>query len=199
MSDVKLSETDKGFESLEVNDYKIFLHGNTETQPGNRRGSGGVTIFLNKRAHDAWTKVGQPTPMLGGKVGNYSCLIGIHLHFKIDKLIHKLFVVSSYHPHIGKNTEIINNFYEILDDFIANVPLNYTVIMGCDINTSIGITETKHDQEISGKFRIQQRRNDICENHMHNFMHTNDLRSTTTCFQHTRYDTWTHPNPTLEV
>ena len=71
--------------------------------------------------------------------------------------------------------------------------------MGCDINTSIGIAETKHDQEISGKFRIQQRRHDICENHMHNFMHANDLKSMTTCFQHKRYDTWTHPNPTLEV
>ena len=104
--------SEKGFESLEVNDYKIFLHSNTETQTGNKWGSGGVAIFLNKRAHDAWTKAGQPTPMLGGKVGDYTCLIGIHLHFKTDKLVHKQFVVSLYHPHIGKNTESIDNFYE---------------------------------------------------------------------------------------
>ena len=50
-----------------------------------------------------------------------------------------------------------------------------------------------------GTFGIQQRRNNICENHMHNFMHANDLKAMITCFQHKRYDTRTHPNSALEV
>ena len=39
--------SDKGFESLDVSDCKNFLRGNTETQPVNKRGIGGIAIFLS--------------------------------------------------------------------------------------------------------------------------------------------------------
>ena len=183
---------DKDYESLEVNGFQVFLHGTVEQDPKNKRGSGGVAIFLSKRAQTAWKEAGSPKPTLGGVVGDYAHLIGIALHFKTGKMCHKFFVVSAYHPHSGKDNDIIENFYESLDSFIANAPRGHTVLMGSDVNAALGIAKDDDDSRILGNFGVPTQKDGQCENNTFTFLHAHGLKSMNTCFEHNRYDTWTH-------
>ena len=113
---------EKEAESIVVNDTQIFLHGTVEQDPKNKRGSGGVAVFLSRTARQAWDKAGNPEPTLGGAAPDHARFMGIKLHFETKKIIHKFFLITSYHPHSGKDEDTIDEFYDNLNDFISQAP-----------------------------------------------------------------------------
>jgi exonuclease III len=156
---------EKESESLTVNGTQIFLHGTVEQDPKNKRGSGGVAIFLSKHAKLAWENAGNPEPILGGPAPDHARFMGVQLHFKTEKIVHKFFLVTSYHPHSGKDTETIEGFYDSLNSFISQAPQGHTVLMGCDANASIGTT-TDDETSILGKHGVKTKKDGDCEFHL---------------------------------
>jgi hypothetical protein len=61
-------------------------------------------------------------PFLGGPAPDHARFMGVQLHFKTEKIVHKFFLVTLYHPHLGKDTETIEGFYDSLDSFILQAP-----------------------------------------------------------------------------
>jgi hypothetical protein len=55
--------------------------------------------------------------------------MGIKLHFKTKKILHKCFLVTAYHPHSGKDADIIDKFYDSLDQFISQASQDHHILM----------------------------------------------------------------------
>jgi hypothetical protein len=158
----------------------------------NRTGSGGIAIFFSKHAKLAWENAGNPEPILGGPAPDHARFMGVQLPFKTEKIVHKFFLVTAYHPHSGtKDTETIEGFYDSLDSFISQAPRGHIVLMGCDANASIGTTTTDDETSILGKHGVETKKDGDCEFHLTNLLHAHGLKSMATCFEHHRYDTHT--------
>jgi hypothetical protein len=125
----------------------------TRTQSKNKRGSGGIAVFLSKNAKQASIDARQPEPILGGPSPDHARYVGIKLHFKTKKIVHKFLLVTAYHPHSGKDADIIDNFYENLDQFISQAPQDHHILMGSDANTSLGTAATD-ETSILGNFGV---------------------------------------------
>jgi exonuclease III len=156
-------------ESIVVNDTQIFLHGTVDQDPKNKRGSGGVAVFLSKNAKQAWINAGKPEPILGGPLPDHVRYMGIKLHFKTKKIVHKFFLVTVYHPYSGKDADIIDKFYDSLDQFISQAPQDHHILMGCDANASLGTAATD-EISILGNFGVTTKKNGECEFQLTNLL-----------------------------
>jgi exonuclease III len=156
-------------ESIVVNDTQIFLHGTVDQDPQNKRGSGGVAVFLSKNAKQAWINAGKPEPILGGPSPDHARYMGIKLHFKTKKIVHKFFLVTAYHPHSGKDADIINKIYDSLDQFISQAPQEHHILMGSDANASLG-TAAADEISILGNFGVTTKKNGECEFQLTNLL-----------------------------
>ena len=55
-------------------------------------------------------------------------------------------LISSYHPHSGYTDEETNLFNQQIADLYRNIPDNNIIIMGADINASIGSKKSSDDE-----------------------------------------------------
>ena len=120
-------------------------------------------------------------------------------------------LISSYHPHSGYTDEETNLFNQQIADLYRNIPDNNIIIMGADINASIGSkkssdneSDNSQNNNIQESFSTspQQLLIGPCANPKINHkgqLYINllsqlDLRAASTYFQNNSgYDTWINP------
>jgi hypothetical protein len=112
--------------------------------------------------------------------------MGIKLHFKMKKIVHKFLLVTAYHPHSRKDADIIDNFYENLDQFISQATQDQNILMGSDANASLGPAATDERQ-----LHSYNKKECECEFQFTNHLQLHGLKSMNTCFEHNCYDTHT--------
>ena len=56
---------------------------------------------------------------------------------------HTLCLVSNYHPHSGYKDDELDAYIQDITDFIDAIPKNNTIIIGANLNASIGIRTTQ--------------------------------------------------------
>jgi exonuclease III len=149
-----------------------------------------VSQLLSKNAKQEWINARKPEPILGGPLPDHARYMGIKLHFKTKKIVHNFFLVTAYHPHSGKDADIINNFYDSLNQFISQAPQDHHILMGSDTNASLGTAATD-EISILGNFGVTTKKNGECEFQLTNLLRLHRLKSMNTCFEHNCYDTHT--------
>ena len=106
-------------------------------------GRGGVAIFLNKRAQQAWVAAGSHQPTAYKIDDDIAQIIGIKLKFMKGGKHCNIHLTSIYCPHAGQGTKYIETFFDHLNDYIEAIPKNYKVIIGGDLNTPLGTNKNK--------------------------------------------------------
>ena len=141
-----------GSSTISIRDHTIFHHGIESRPNAQGRNSAGVMIILGSDLTWAWARAGKLEPMKYNPNSKYpGRLIGVTLSFpnqsnrKSDTFSKKargnikIFLCSSYHPY--EHAEQID-FYDELDTFPTNRPLNSELILGADVNWNVGIRST---------------------------------------------------------
>jgi exonuclease III len=177
------------YEHVEINGYTAFFHGNATATCS--RGRGGVAIFLSKRAKKAWEDAGANKPLLSGPIDGCARWMAIKLKTREPKP-RDLFVVTAYHPTTsGANEGASQDFYQKFDTFLEDSTHHQpTIIIGCDANSPLGVSQGEDDRAILGKYGGHHTRDDEAEHLLRNLLHKHKLRASTTDFLHNRYDTW---------
>jgi hypothetical protein len=185
---------------------QIFIHHGPETQP--RQGAkGGIGIILSPELTKHWKNSKNKILLGGTSAGGTTRFMSVVIKLKIlDKTSknkvkyknHNLALVPYYAPHSGYPDEDIERTTQEFSEFLNKIPTNNTtVIIGADLNASIGtrITEVPQtsDQE-DNNFNPQEdnimellgphgnpHRNENGERIL-NLMREHDLRAASTFF-----------------
>ena len=193
--------------------------GTTRVKRGLRRG---VAIILNEKFYDAWKLAGSIEPVTSSTTGDHGGrIIGLTLKFpKIDgrgKKIKdsegrqdyfKIFLMSVYMPALKKNLE--KDEVQPHGDFISNelgpilrdAPRNAEIIMGSDINASIG-TRIDAEETVLGPngrdYRGSSENSRARGEDVLNMLMQQSMRVQNTYFTHDSYDTYYHKNGQFPV
>jgi exonuclease III len=178
---------------IEVHNTLIFFYGNREITC--RRGRGGVAIFLGARAQKAWHNAGSKQPSYIEPTENDIVrIMGMQLRINRPGGHCNLTINSIYHPHDGKGTTIIENFYDRLNDYLQDIKENQNIIIGADTNTPLGTkNSTKNFKNLIGKYGIATHRENQNYYKLNATMERFKLRAANTDFKAKRYDTWSGP------
>jgi exonuclease III len=160
-----------------------------------------VGIHLSPRAKQAWIKAGARKPTLSEEIAGCVRWMTITLMIEVGKTTtHKagrkeMKITSAYHPQSGIDMELVHEYYDKLDEYLANIsPHNCTHIIGADANVSLGIARDRDADKILGRHGNPHVRKDAngaeTANMMKNILHKHNMRAVTTDFQHKRHDTW---------
>ena len=186
-----------------------FIHHGPETQP-TKGAKGGVGIILSREWTKGWTRGGNITRHGGNSAGNTTRLLSIDVVLetaKVKKLKttkrksqkqkpKTITLVTSYHPHTKYKEEEAQAYNQSLVEMTNRIPKTNAIIVGADINASIGTRQKSDDESEStnilgpcGNPRKNERGEMIL-----NLLRQTDLRAVTTYFNSTNgHDTWTHP------
>ena len=148
---------------LRIGGYPVFHHGMMEKPQRQGQISAGVMIILNPALTKAWARTGKLTPLTSSPTSKFpGQMIGLTLSFpnksnQTTDTYHqraigliKILLCSVYHPY---DFEEQKDFYNKLDHFIIDWPRNAEILMGADINCSVGIT-FHHFSNTLGPHRI---------------------------------------------
>lgn len=142
-----------------INGITVFHHG--PDQPTCSRGSGGLAIFLGPQATHAWKKAGCPDPYCPGTIIDKDTrFMGIQLLInEKHRQCTPLFIGNIYAPHSGltstspdddestSSSPLLVNFYEKIEQHLATLPPTTEVILGGDLNASVGRREPDDDPD----------------------------------------------------
>ena len=193
--------------------------GTKRVKRGLRRG---VAIILNEKFHDAWKLAGSLEPVTSSTTGDHGGrIIGLTLKFpKIDgrgKKIKdsegrqdylKIFLLSIYMPALKNKLEkdevqphgdFINNE---LSPILRDAPRNAEIIMGSDINASIGIRVDAEETVLgpNGRdYRGSNKESRARGEDVLNMLMQQKMRVQNTFFTHSSYDTYYHKSDQLPV
>ncbi len=115
-----------------------------------------------------------------------------------------LSLISSYHPHLGYTDEETNDYNQSIADLFNKFPKNNIIIMGADLNASIGTRMNAEEEEDDDNNNISPLETLIgpCGNprtnkkgdQYKNLMLQLDLRAVSAFFCNEKgYDTWRNP------
>jgi len=108
----------KGSKAREIGDgYKLLYH-------GTRNGRNGIAVVIAEHLRDKITLVERLSDRL--------------LAIKIDTGKKILRVVSAYAPQVGCSDEEKNEFWTALDEIMASIPDDETLLLGGDLNGHVG-------------------------------------------------------------
>ena len=129
---------------LTIQGYTVLHHGMDEKPQQFVRTSAWVMIIFGPDLTQAWTRAGKLEPITSSHTSRFpGRMIGVTLSFPYfsnrprdtyhwrAKVSIKLFLCSLYHP---CDAEEQKDFYDELDNFIAQRPRNSELLMGADVN-----------------------------------------------------------------
>ena len=159
----------------------------------NGRGSKGVAIALSPQAVQGWEK--------GGKVvcdGYGGRVIGVRTVACDGKGRERgIFLVSAYAPIGAAPQADWDVFFSDLEDCIAKKQNNDILLIGADINSSLGRADNGSDdaQDAAsspiGSFGLKHR--NASGERFYTFLASNGLRALSTFFKKKHYGSWCHP------
>ena len=200
---------------MQISGGHTIIHHGPENQP--RSGAkGGVAIILCPEWYYYWQKSGSIQKKI--PAADTARLLAIDLAIpaqnqkKKEKKNSKIItLVTSYHPHSGYSDDETNLFNQQVADLYTNIPNNNIIIMGADINASIGSrTSNNNAKDNNPNSNIEETfassPQDLligpCGNpktnhkgHLYiDLLSQLDLRVASTFFQNdSGYDTWINP------
>ena len=145
-----LQETKKPSDTLEIDGYYFFLHGEEKEKRA------GVAIVLSPRAFQAWHRAGRPEP-IRINCADAGRIIGLHLTF-LDhaKRNVRMFVVSAHLPHSGYSDDAFLECFEKIEKLIDDFPEDVIPHVGADLNAQLGIRSDSPDfSDVIGPYGIK--------------------------------------------
>ena len=184
-----------GTEVLENTGCILFLSSQNAHLQAGRRGSQGVGIALSPKGLQAWKAGGC---VLHNDVGPRMIAIRLLLRDLCGNDV-GVYLVSAYAPVSAESDLVWEQYYDQLDACIARKQAGDILVIGTDCNASIGVKSIRDEVEgVNGGYRGPAglhgfpHVNDSGRRFL-NYLATNTLVATTTCFQKRNYGTWQHP------
>ena len=182
----------------EINSMLIFHHG-MEKENERGRPTGGVAIFLSKKARRAWERAGYPEPTKSGRLAGCARHVAVPLTFE-DHLGEKVktAICSACHP-TGVTAQDQTLFMDNLTSLYESFNDNVFVMSGNDVNASLGNSNSIHarrdgsagsyDTQVTGPFGNPRTNDKGIE--LTNLLFNKNLAAATTFFKQKRHNTWT--------
>jgi len=198
--------------TMQISGGHTIIHHGPDSQPTSGA-KGGVAIILCPEWYHYWQKSGSIQKRI--PAADTARLLAIELKIPTQNCKNKekrnkvITLVTSYHPHSGYTDEETDFFNQQIADLYTSIPDNNIVIMGADINASIG-SRTSNNNERDNNPNIEETialsPQDLligpCANprinhkgHLYiDLLSQLDLRAASTYFQNeSGYDTWINP------
>jgi exonuclease III len=164
----------------------LYLHHGME-EKGKGRGSKGVGMFLGLEAQKGYEKAGNQKLVFGERI----MAIRIEIQDTHKKTV-CLYVVVAYAPTSKAPVSVLEDYMTNLDLCVNECKKNEVLILGADVNASMGISGDHHWRDkVLGKWAggdLNDRGKEL-----HDFCVSNNLTAPLSFFQHKEYESWRHP------
>ena len=188
-----LQETKRLTDTVDVEGYRFFFHGEAGGKQCNREARAGVGIGLSRLGQDAWKRAGSHDPIrisCGEGDKKAGRIIGLRLTF-IDRKGKevKYCVISAHLPHSGYSDDEYDECFEAIGHIVDGLDPQTIPYLGSDINARMG-TSNDHESETPalGPYGLANfnARGERALHHISNM----GFCSLPSFFQHDHYTSW---------